>query len=144
VFFGTTNDSGYLRDTTGNRRFYPVACLFVELDWIAENREQLFAEAATREAAGEEIHITDPDTSRQAAEMQADRVFEDAWEERIAEALLSRTWIKIPELLGSTLGIKTGDQDRKALIRVADILRKLGWRRVVARESDKVVRRWER
>ncbi|AMJ59018.1 VapE domain-containing protein [Bosea sp. PAMC 26642] len=45
VFVGTTNDTTYLPDTTGNRRFLPVACGVIDLPGLAAERGQLFAEA---------------------------------------------------------------------------------------------------
>ena len=44
VFAGTTNAETYLTDSE-NRRFWPIQCGTIDRDWIAENREQLFAEA---------------------------------------------------------------------------------------------------
>lgn len=49
VFAMTTNDSKYLKDSTGNRRWLPVSCVGeVNIDWLKENREQLYAEAYYR------------------------------------------------------------------------------------------------
>lgn len=50
VFAMTTNESEYLKDATGNRRWLPVEVKFEESDikWIEENRDQLFAEAYYR------------------------------------------------------------------------------------------------
>lgn len=50
VFAMTTNNSEYLKDETGNRRWLPVRMVFPEanLEWLEENREQLFAEAYHR------------------------------------------------------------------------------------------------
>ncbi len=45
VFFGTTNSKKYLQDDSGNRRFKPVEVGYLNFDQLAEDREQLFAEA---------------------------------------------------------------------------------------------------
>ena len=47
IFIGSTNDSQYLRDSTGGRRFWPVICEVDEIDTDALEREidQVWAEA---------------------------------------------------------------------------------------------------
>lgn len=59
VFAMTTNQEQYLKDETGNRRWLPVAVQFREanVEWLAENRDQLLAEAYHRViVAKESIH----------------------------------------------------------------------------------------
>jgi len=49
VFAMTTNDTDYLKDETGNRRWLPVKLTKeADVDWITENRDQLYAEAYHR------------------------------------------------------------------------------------------------
>ena len=63
VFFGTTNDMEYLRDATGNRRFWPVdvaqqqptKSVFADLP---SEVDQVWAEAVVRWRAGEPLYLT--------------------------------------------------------------------------------------
>lgn len=62
VFIGTTNDSEYLRDRTGNRRFWPIDCninkpsksVFTELKPLVP---QLWAEAVVYWKLGEKLYL---------------------------------------------------------------------------------------
>ena len=62
IFFGTTNaESGYLRDTTGNRRFWPVKTPGSgskhSWDITAEEIGQIWAEVLVYVKAGEKLHL---------------------------------------------------------------------------------------
>ena len=49
VFAMTTNQEQYLKDETGNRRWLPIKCLKdADIEWLKDNREQLYAEAYHR------------------------------------------------------------------------------------------------
>ena len=63
IFFGTTNTSEFLQDTTGNRRFWPIdtgeqkSTKDVWRD-LENEVDQLWAEAFTRWQAGESLYLT--------------------------------------------------------------------------------------
>jgi predicted P-loop ATPase len=64
VIVGTTSATEpYLRDPSGNRRFWPVRVQRFDLARLAEVRDQLWAEAGIAEAAGESIHLANMDPS---------------------------------------------------------------------------------
>jgi putative DNA primase/helicase len=79
IFVGTTNKATFLKDETGNRRFWPVhvpqRC---DLAALARDRDQLWAEALHRFLAGEIWYLTG-DVLREAEEEQAARVEVDPW-----------------------------------------------------------------
>nr|DAH11619.1 MAG TPA: virulence associated protein E [Caudoviricetes sp.] len=63
IFFGTTNTSEFLQDTTGNRRFWPIDTGEQENTknvWqdLENEVDQLWAEAFTRWQAGESLYLT--------------------------------------------------------------------------------------
>ena len=142
VICGTTNAKDYLRDTTGNRRFWPIPCSFANVEWIADNREQLWAEAVIAEKTGEPIWLEDAEVQTVAQSAQEDRIAEDTWHEKIAVYILGRTQISTSELLVYCLDIPVKDHERRLLLRVAAILRQLDWWVKVVREGQAVTRLW--
>lgn len=53
IFAGTTNEGTYLRDETGNRRYWCISCGRFNLIALRRDRDQLWAEAVSRYKSGE-------------------------------------------------------------------------------------------
>lgn len=80
VVIGTTNNDEYLRDLTGNRRFWSVKTVG-RIDHVAieKVRGQLFAEAYAYFKLGEPLWLEDRDAETQAVGEQAKRMQSDEW-----------------------------------------------------------------
>lgn len=151
VFVGTTNDEHYLQDSTGNRRYWPVACGKIDTIRLQRDRDQLWAEAVRLYEAGEPWWLTAPEDIREAERLQADRVEVEPWGELINLWLnqpenRSREFVRATEVLVGCLLMDRDRINRGNEMRVTDHLKKIGWKadqRVIERGS-KPVRVWLR
>lgn len=62
VFWGTSNDKEFLRDKTGNRRFWPVDCGIEKatrdiFKYLPKEKDQIWAEAVELYKAGEKLYL---------------------------------------------------------------------------------------
>jgi predicted P-loop ATPase len=86
VFIGTINPeigTGYLKDTTGNRRFWPVALTRVSSGPLMKVRDQIWAEAVHRYKNGETLYIDDKVNAQAIADEQSKRAVLDPWRDPI-------------------------------------------------------------
>ena len=143
VFGGTTNEDHYLTDPTGNRRFWPVKVTrLIDIDFVAEHREQLFAEAMQRVLQGKRMYPTPEQERTLFAPQQQARAVENAIESAIGRFLYVEpatggfnhedgTLIKeigLVELLGKIgIGVEKLGPGRFHEKQAAAALRRLGW-----------------
>lgn len=133
VIIGTTNlRHAYLKDMTGARRFWPVSIDAFDVQSLARDRDQLWAEAATREADGESIRL-DASLWCAAAEQQEDRRAADPWE-AILEPLLDGDGVVAVEHvpvseIWNALKLEKGHLDNRHADRVAIIAQRHGFTR---------------
>lgn len=148
VFAATTNEAEYFKDTTGNRRFWPVETGRIDLEALRRDREQLLGEAVHLMRRGETWYPTLEEQSRLITPEQEKREIADPWLGRIYDYLEAKDADGEPtlrakpdrvtcrDLLTKALHIEIGKLGpaKQETMRIAACMRKLGW--IKGRETD--------
>ncbi len=165
VFAGTVNPDTYLRDETGNRRFWPLRCGTIDIAALARDRDQLWAEAVHRFREGAIWWLDDPALLAEAAAAQEARYQADAWDARIDRWLTHDTrsvnrghagwddWqdeeferpepihdVSVGEILECALGIEPAKWTKGDQMRVGAWLKSRDWERY--RSGAGATREW--
>lgn len=136
VFVGTTNQDEYFKDQTGNTRYWPwkveeAEGMHIDLDGLAQVRDQLFAEAVTLYRRGDRWHPTRNEQQTLFEPEQADREIADPWQALIARWLRGNLQdrVTVNEILTDCLKIEAGklDSARQMSTRVGIAMKRLGW-----------------
>lgn len=160
IFVGNTNRDDWNKDETGARRFWPVKCgSRIDVDALAHNRDQYFAEAVHRlnpkgDWDAKKWHFTggedwwsmpDDETTAQ----QRERLQEDPWQEfvekhisweKVGDSYQKRitplSQVTINEILIKVLGVEVARIQRADERRIGACLTALGWRKRSGRFND--------
>ena len=130
IMFGTVNPgaNGYLKDATGNRRFWICPVGEIDVEAIKRDRDQLWAEAVCRWRAGEPNWLSD--AAACDAEKVADARREDVpWADALRE-LLEGCNETTGEKALAELGVPRERRDRRAQMQVAEALKEIGFIKV--------------
>lgn len=137
IFIGTTNNYEYLKDTTGNRRYWPVKVGDINMNGVLEDRDQLWAEAYQLFLAGEKLYIEDKELikivmTEQTKRQSVDDFTADLWERIIAwskidnnDKALIPTFSLYSEVL--TTGLISGQSERTLKLHVGQAMKTLGY-----------------
>ncbi|MCA3371715.1 MAG: toprim domain-containing protein [Roseomonas sp.] len=169
VFAGSVNPDTYLRDETGNRRFWPIRCGEIDLDALQRDRDQLWAEAVHRFNEGAPWWLEDRNLVGAVAVEQEARYEPDAWDALIERWLSSErrsvnvgnstyeNWqdhyvprqeplrdVSVGEVLEQALRIEPAKWTRADQMRVSSLLKAKKWERYRAINSsnEDVSREW--
>lgn len=138
IIIGTTNSQTFLRDSTGNRRFWPVKVGTIDLQRLKADRDLLWAEAAVREESGASIRL-DPSLWAAAGVQQKARAEVTAFDEFLEPLLgaeVGKVWA--PDLwlaLGKPSVTDRRDSEIKA---VGASMQKLGWTHTRRRKDGRM------
>lgn len=144
IFAGTVNPegTGYLKDVTGGRRFWPVECTKIDIDGLEQDVDQLWAEAVAMLSLGHPWWLDTPELDQAAERQQRARYIGDAWEEPIAEFLSDKNSVSVSQILEYGLVLEKARWDQASQNRVARVLTGMKWKQRRTRENGTVVRRY--
>jgi len=165
VFAGTVNPDTYLRDETGNRRFWPIRCGDIDVKGLARDRDQLWAEAVVRFKAGAIWWLEDKNLLKAARDEQEKRYQSDAWDGLIDRWLTHEVqsvnrghagfddWhdeeferseplsdVSVGEILGEAIGIEAARWTKPDQMRAGSWLKSRNWKRYQRRIGE--AREW--
>jgi len=137
VIAGTTESDEFLVDEKGNRRFWPLRVTALDLVALREQRDQLWAEAASLYAAwvagGADVCTTpwvlSPEESRALDPVHAEYQATDSWSDFVvawAEKQLGE--FTTSDVLEHAIQKPRAQRNRGDDMRVAAILKRAGWR----------------
>lgn len=158
IFIGTTNSKEYLKDLTGNRRFWPVSVGKCDFEAIERDRDQLLAEAKVAYELGESLYLEDKEANDVAILEQAARTVHDTWEDMILDWIakggaddtltpqVDRNLFKMEDLFEDAGPLAGNKQNPTELRRAGEILRKIGFDGVVKwdKSTQRVRRMWKK
>lgn len=143
VLAATTNNYEYLKDPSGNRRYWPVKAGVLNVQGIQRDRLQLWAEAVMLYKSGFYVGPTESEQAL-AREAQEKRLSMDAWEEDVLIALRkidTFAGFKTRDLMDK-MGLTIKDRDDRAARRVSGILRAHGYELKAKWENGKTQKLW--
>ena len=127
ILSGTTNRKQWINDTTGGKRFWPVACKFADIKGIKEVRKQLWSEAIYRYKQGEKYWLEDNDPAYNLARMeQTIRINADEWSEILSSQISNKSYV-LPREIYEMLHIDIGHLDNAKSSRIRFAMQSLGF-----------------
>ncbi len=147
VFIGTINpeSDGYLKDMTGNRRFFPVTVKQIDQKKLIADRDQLWAEAVVLYEAlpknrDLELFLTDPKVYQMAADEADRRRFRDPWMDTVKQWLddpdTERNFVMSKDIYHFAIGGEAKDFDKIKSTRIANVLKDLGWGKTITKRVN--------
>jgi putative DNA primase/helicase len=126
VFGGTVNHGAYMRDTTGNRRYWPVRIQLGDIEALARDRDQLWAEALHEYESGTRWWVDESERELFAGEQDL-RYVGDAYEDLIGDWALGKSEITMGGVLAECLHLEKSKWTRAEQTRVGEVLATIGF-----------------
>lgn len=128
VFSATTNNYDYLRDPTGNRRYWPVTVeKVIDIEAVKEVKDQLWAEAYSLYKSNLYLGPTEEENILADFE-RSKRMQSDAWEEMVISIVNNNGLdeFKTSDVIAK-MDLKTTDKNERAIKRISSVLKMNGY-----------------
>lgn len=131
ILVGSTNESSFLADPTGSRRFWVVPVNLpgnqkIDIESIALQRDRIWAAAVHAYRAKEEWWLS-AELEQDAQVANKDYQDSDTWEDVIAEWVDCRTKFTLDHLLKECFDIEIKEQSRGVQRRAGKVLKQMGY-----------------
>jgi putative DNA primase/helicase len=144
VFCGSCNETEFLTDTTGSRRFWVARCSRVNLEAIEMDRDQIWAEASEAYTNGETWWL-DGDGEKELNQSNAVHQVDDPWVDIIEAWLDSQVGpVRLENVMRGALHIDTDKMKHADQWRVGRALRQLGLVKKQAMQDGRRTMVWTR
>ncbi|MCP6758367.1 MAG: hypothetical protein NHB32_06200 [Fischerella sp. CENA71] len=128
ILVGSTNQTEFLYDPTGERRFWVIKVLVdrINIKQLKSERDLIWAAAVAAYRSGEQWWLTPlEDNWLEAANKQFQN--SDPWEGLVLNYVSQRSEVSTQEILTKALNIEINKLDKASQMRVTDILKANGW-----------------
>jgi predicted P-loop ATPase len=130
ILAGSTNRDEFLTDPTGNRRYWvlPVAVAQIDIEWLRQHRDEIWSAAVHLYNAGHKWYLNSEEKAEHAKLMKPFEV-SDSWGDYIQSYLDNGSYNQttVSDLMTNCLKLEIHLQTKATQMRVADILRAMGW-----------------
>ncbi len=131
IIVGSVNDSQFLVDPTGNRRYWviPIKVKRINIKRLKQERDAIWAAAVKAYHSGEPWWLSPDEEDKSRANNQQFQIV-DEWESPISNYIELRQQVSITEILTKVFNYELGKIDRSSQMRVSTILTSLAWKKV--------------
>lgn len=144
VFIGTTNDDDFLKDATGDRRYWPIAVPGkINLEWLEANREAIWAEAYAA-ALTDEKHYFEGEEEADLERVRRPFQDLDPWTGTVEDWLRGKLEVRrTSDVFTQALHGDVGHMTKREANRIGAVLRRLGCTPQTRRVGAGTEKYWE-
>ena len=145
IIIGTTNSDDFLKDITGNRRFWIIGVLKnVDIQWLKEHRDQIWAAAVHLYNQNEKWWLT-PEEEQQAKEINQGFMEALPFEDEILEVVSNKEKVTAKWIISQLDVDASSPRNRREMERVIkQVLQQNGWEYGRFRENGEQQRGYQR